>query len=213
MMFDNYDNLSKHYKPYNLNNVSTKVESYTALNPIESSKPYEEYNVKGELIGYKWYYGNSINLEFNIDGQVTVEDDAIIYYASGEKPLNTTRAHIGQRCYNVKDLVSWTCTAVVNTLYTWTMDEEFTYPNTTNYVYVSAEDYIKDKTLRLTFFDFRMRVVHEVVQQGNTTMVVDIDSELSQKFVKGVYYCRLDVFNNNINDTIFDVKDCVFNVI
>ena len=36
-------------------------------------KPYEEYDVSGNLIGYWWYYGNTINLEFNIEGEVTYE--------------------------------------------------------------------------------------------------------------------------------------------
>ncbi len=69
-MFSNYQNLSDSYIPNNLSSNKCQPESYTKLNPCELTKPYELYDAKGELEGYYWYYGNSINLEFEIDGEV-----------------------------------------------------------------------------------------------------------------------------------------------
>lgn len=70
--FDGYDNLKDHYvqpcpppKP--------PVEDTSKLKPVKPNKPYEKYNAEGELIGYYWYYGDTINLEFTIEGEVTYE--------------------------------------------------------------------------------------------------------------------------------------------
>lgn len=69
-MFTNYQNLSENYIPNNLSQNKTKPYSYTKFNPCEITKPYELYNAKNELEGYYWYYGNTINLDFSIDGEV-----------------------------------------------------------------------------------------------------------------------------------------------
>ena len=79
-MFTNYQNLSEQYIPNNLSEHKYKVESYTKLCPVENSKPYELYNAKNELEGYFWYYGDSINLDFSITGEVILDDGS----ASGE---------------------------------------------------------------------------------------------------------------------------------
>ena len=73
-MFLNYENLSDSYIPNNLSSHKCRPESYTKLSPVDASKPYELYNAKGELEGYFWYYGDTINLDFTIDGEVTLED-------------------------------------------------------------------------------------------------------------------------------------------
>lgn len=36
-------------------------------------KPYEQYNVLGELIGYWWHEGDKIVLDFDIDGEVIID--------------------------------------------------------------------------------------------------------------------------------------------
>lgn len=65
-MFDNYNrncNPHSHYPPYN--------GSTTILDPVRPNRPYEEYNALGELIGYYWHYGDSINIEYVVEGEVT----------------------------------------------------------------------------------------------------------------------------------------------
>lgn len=65
-LFTNYENLSTSYTPYNLTKFVPDFE--------RTSLPLEEYNAKGELIGYSWHYGDSIVLEFNTSGKVTYDN-------------------------------------------------------------------------------------------------------------------------------------------
>jgi hypothetical protein len=101
-MFTNYNSIPENYVPNNLVRSFPVGRSYTKLDPIQASKPYEEYDAKGELIGYFWRYGETLNLEFNIDGEITVEDDAIVLTSAGTTPDNAT-GKILQRAYNVID--------------------------------------------------------------------------------------------------------------
>ncbi len=43
------------------------------IEPKAPNKPYELTNDLGEVIGYYWYYGESIDLVLSIDGEVTDE--------------------------------------------------------------------------------------------------------------------------------------------
>jgi hypothetical protein len=84
-MFDNYQNNNPHtcYPPQ---------PGFTHLAPIRPNKPYEEYNVKGELIGYYWYYGDVVNLEYNIDGEVTDVESGT--YIRANEWLETKRCKV-----------------------------------------------------------------------------------------------------------------------
>lgn len=209
-MFLNYHNIADNYTPNNLVCSFPVGKSYTKLDPIEASKPYEEYNAKGELIGYFWHYGETINLEFNIDGEITVESDAIIFTNRGEAPVLTTIAKVNQRAYNVIDLRSWTCTGVVNdTYYVWEEDAEFEFDESSaTSIYVPAQYYLEDKFVKFTLYNFRFEPIHEESTKAGTSVVFEIDPELSKKLVKGVYYCSLDVYNKETVKTIFCPHDC-----
>lgn len=76
-MFDTYENIPQNYVPNNIkpNDPLACKCPPNKLEPIKPILPYEEYNVEGELIGYYWYYGDQVNLEFNIDGEVTLVDE------------------------------------------------------------------------------------------------------------------------------------------
>lgn len=86
-MFDNYQNCNPHscYPP-------PPKPGFTKLDPIRPNKPYEEYNVKGELIGYFWYYGDCVNLEYNIDGEIT--DVETNMYIRADEWLTTKKCKI-----------------------------------------------------------------------------------------------------------------------
>lgn len=77
-MFDSYENLGNNYIP---NNTTSRAPQCTPdeqkIAPCKIIKPYEEYNAKGELVGYYWYYGDTVNLEFTIEGEVVVTDSEI----------------------------------------------------------------------------------------------------------------------------------------
>lgn len=73
-MFTNYESLAENCTPNNMcKPCPPPCESNSKLDPCIPNKPYADYSIDGELIGYWWYYGDAVNLEFNIDGEVTFE--------------------------------------------------------------------------------------------------------------------------------------------
>lgn len=74
-MFTNYNNIPASYVPCNLNAQPFCTEHYV--------KPLEEYNAKGELIGYSWHYGDTVVLEFCTSGEVIYDN----YYEDAETYL------------------------------------------------------------------------------------------------------------------------------
>lgn len=207
-MFLNYQNIANNYTPNNIIKEFDKPQSYTKLDPKQSSKPYENYNSKGDLEGYFWYYGDVLNLEFNIDGEITIESDAILFSTQGEAPNSFTPGYIGQRAYNIVDLASWTCVGVSDT-YSWQKDSEFTYPEANGRkVYLSASDYLKDKKIVVRLYNFRFEQIYESTFEGNSRVVFPITKELSEKLLRGIYYCSLMCVSENTCQTIFNTSDC-----
>ena len=70
-MFSNY-NEHDYFIPNNTNCSFPIGQSYTKLSNDKACLPYCEYNSKGECIGYYWYYGESMNLDFDITGELTL---------------------------------------------------------------------------------------------------------------------------------------------
>ena len=67
-MFKNYDNIPSTYIPNN--------RDARPLGREFIRKPLEEYNAKGELIGYSWEQGSSVELEFVVEGEVYYDDNS-----------------------------------------------------------------------------------------------------------------------------------------
>lgn len=162
-MFDNYENLSEEYAPNNLKPRPPfpPKNPCSPLEPCRANKPFEDYNTQGELIGYWWYYGNTLNLEFNIEQEVIVDGS---------------------------------CN------------------------YVTAEDFMKSikPTTTIKLYNFRRECIHTLVipDVEITTVVFPIGQELSEKLVKGVYYCSLTLSNEekDYNETILKLDDCTLTV-
>ena len=207
-MFTSYQNLSNYYIPNNLSKAFDKPQSYTKLDPREGSKPYELYNAKGELEGYYWYYGNMLNLEFCIDGELTVESNSIIYKTANQEPNLRTEGRLGQKIYNIADFKSWQCVAITQHGYEWQQDSEFTYPIQGEKVYVAADSYLADKTFKLSIYNFRYQKIYEQCFQGTSNLIVPIDAKLSELMGKGLYYCTLEVEGPEIKETLFSINDC-----
>lgn len=126
------------------------------IDPFKRDKPFEDYNAHGELIGYWWYEGDLVSLEFNIEGEVIVAD-------SNE--------------------------------------------------YVTAEDFVKGKTLTLKLLNFRREEIYSVDYEGNTTITFDINDEIAKMLKKGIYYCSLDLWDGvNFNRKIYSPEDCTFTI-
>ena len=207
-MFLNYQNIANNYIPNNLVKAYTQPKSYTKLDPVDASKPYESYDVKGNLVGYFWNYRDVLNLEFNLDGEITVETDAIIYDTYGKCPDTCTQARVGQRCYNIVDLKSWTCVSIVDNIYNWVQDTEFIYPERADRsVYISASDYLKDKQIYITLYNFRYEPVVTRSFEGKDKVIFEIDATLSEELVKGIYYCSVTVKSEEVTITVTPAPD------
>lgn len=84
-MFENYDNMPSSYIPDNTHAV-----------PVTHSKahnPMEEYNAKGDFIGYSWHYGDSVILEFHTTGEVIYDDPGV--YEDAETYLKDKTFELG----------------------------------------------------------------------------------------------------------------------
>ena len=150
----------------------------------------------------------SLNLEFNIDGEITIESNALVFKVAGQIPTFMTQGEVGQRAYNIIDLKSWTCTSITASQYYWTQDDEFTYPlESDRSVYLSASDYLKDKMVEVALYNFRMEPLCKKVYAATPTIIFTIDKDLSSQLVKGIYYCSVTVFNDDVCYTIFDSND------
>ena len=69
-MFDSYETLNNNYVPQNKKPIPPCSPENSVFEPLRPRKPYEEINAKGELIGYYWYYGDTVNLDFTIEGDI-----------------------------------------------------------------------------------------------------------------------------------------------
>lgn len=193
------------------NNMTSKFPSCTAsskLCPMDKGKPYEQYDAKGNLVGYFWNYGETLNLEFNITGELTIESDAIVYTMPSESPTEHTRGYVGQQAYNVAEFKSWTCTSVVEEYYIWTENEDFN-PQGSKNLYISASDYLKDKELVFTVYNFRHESIWSTTHAGTSRLIIPITKERSAKMLKGIYYCSLSVVGEDVSMTIFNHNDCI----
>ena len=165
-MFDNYENLQQNYIPNNLPCCPPKIKQCeeSKLEPCKPNKPYEDYNAQGLLVGYWWYYGNTITLDFDIIGEVTFEG---------------------------------------------------------NDKYITPDEFLKDKEIKLELFNFRFENIfskvynYKMIKQddGRIAVILNIGPELSSQLVRGVYYISLTVWKEGILvDTIFSTQDGIFTV-
>lgn len=187
---------------------------------VPECRPYEDYNAQGKLVGYYWYYGNTVNLQFIIDGEITVGKDAIIYNVMGEHPNTTTMAELRTKAYNIIDMKSWTLMSIIEDEngklhYNWVEDKEFNSQiDGSKNVYLSAESYLKDKEFRIEIYNFRYEQIYTQTVEAANVINFAIDEELSAKMVKGVYYCRVCVLKNDsvIYLDLVEDADCMLTV-
>lgn len=194
-IFDNYQNLDNAYVP---NNLSQLFPKKIPCHRPQFKKPFEDYNAEGKLIGYYWYYGNTVSLNFNITGEIIVEDTDIIYTAIGQRPTVNTVGQIGCKAYNVIDLLSWTLVSIHDNSYIWEQDSEFICPNNgQRNVYFTSEQFLKDRYVKITILNFRKEPIYQETFAGDQSVVLNIDENLSAKLTKGVYYYNLEIFDQD----------------
>ena len=74
-MFDSFNNIKTTYQvnPYAPQYPPQKMPTQIVQN--NPNKPYEVIDARGVLTGYFWYYGNSVDLTWDIVGEVTTTQD------------------------------------------------------------------------------------------------------------------------------------------
>lgn len=201
----------------NLTKTLTSVFGNTVYHSNTPKPPYESKNAYGETEGYRWYYGDAITLNFHLTGEFTVDSNSIIYTAHNDAPTESTVGTIDQKAYNITDLISWTCVAIVGTTYTWEQDREFIYdPSANQMVYISAKELVKSKYAVVKIYDRMHAVVLEKqFNEGLTDIRLDISTEESETlFPRGIYNCELCLFDTATSSkmTIIDASDCILMV-
>lgn len=61
-------------------------------------------------------------------------------------------------------------------------------------------EYLEDKTIEFTIYNFRMEEMAKNIIPPNTDMLrlyIDIDAKLSSKLLKGIYYVRISAYNDD----------------
>lgn len=204
-MFENYENLNSQYIPTNISRAPIKPQCPPNIcQPEIPNKPYEDYNAKGELVGYWWNYGDTINLDFNLSGYVTVDgsnDYIDVLSFIQNKQINITlynfrHEQITNMLFEGKDYKDLKYDIVpVNQ---FTRGIFYVYSNETGeYSPVDLpQDYNKD----ITYYE------------GNLSIVFPIDKELSQALVPGVYYCSLTIIGEESTITVVNDNECTLTV-
>ncbi len=92
-IFDNYANISDSYIPTNTETINNDCSK---LDPCKAKIPFADYNAAGELVGYWWYYGDTLNLEFTISGEVIVDQgtDETSTYTTAEDYLSDKQVKV-----------------------------------------------------------------------------------------------------------------------
>ena len=203
-IFDNYDNLKEQYIPSNMNNKPCPPPPNPKLDPAIPKKPYCDYNAKGELVGYWWPYGNTVNLEFELSGEATTDDtyfdvrDFIKNKQIQIKLYNFRHEVIDTKLYDGKDYQSFVkvkgiTKKSIGLFYIY--DEE-----TDQYIGVKLpEAYEEGRD-------------YYISNPDPVCIVYPIDEAMSLTLEKNTYYCSLSIINKGINETVFYQEDCTLTV-
>lgn len=86
-MFNSFSNIDTSCSPNGYPPKYPLLCQEEKIKSINPNKPYEVLNSDGTLKGYFWYYGNSVDLVFDIIGEITLEDND--YYLDISQVINT----------------------------------------------------------------------------------------------------------------------------
>ena len=123
-MFDSYDRLNSDYIPHNSNDC--KCATRIIYSPYFDD---EVIDVWGKVVGYRYDFGQEIEINFDVDDYIFVEDNAIISNIAEEAPTENTVGEYGQYFYNVADLKLYKCVNFGQLYYNWQEQDAFSYPS------------------------------------------------------------------------------------
>lgn len=199
-MFDTYDNIQQEYIPSNMNNKPCPPKPNPFLDPAVPKKPYCEYNAEGKLVGYWWTYGDTVNLEFDIDGYVTV--DGSDNYISVRDYIKDKQIRIN--IYNFRHEQINTMLFDGKDYQAPTYSRDLTVNNKTHGVYYKLVDN--------TYIAVNLPEEYEAgvtyYKENDVEIIFPIDEATSLTMEKGTYYCSLTILGKDLVDTIFYEDDC-----
>ena len=191
-MFDNYENLSSTYVPNNQRKIFEEQEIFN------QDIPKKEYDVYGRSIGYSFSQGDTVNIPYSINKTIYVEEDSLIYKYDGAGPSSDTPGYKGQKAYNTKTLECWVCSSLDSSIYDWTKLDKFIYPkNGTKKIILKSNKYSFIDKIRFKIFNFRWEEIYSKEFLPEEDFSINIDKELSNKLVNGIYNCSVEFYNNN----------------
>lgn len=187
-MFDTYDSLNPNYIP---DNSTNKIEQYKY---IEKELPYKVYDIKNRFVGYKWNYNDRFVFPISVDNTICVDEDALIYTNKDECPdTHTVGTHIGQKAYNTIDSKSWTYCGESNNIYLWVEDDFIIYSAKGDKEITLSTD-MNERKIEVTIYNFKWEVVYKHMGDiGASTTHINIDNELNEVLVPGLYYVVINI--------------------
>lgn len=194
-MFTNYDKIPENYIP---DNIVMRMPPEIVC--FSNKQPQKEYNFKGDFIGYSWEQGDTLTMKISVDKTIKVEEDALILDEQGVAP-SSTLGRIGRKAYNTVDIKSWLCTAINGDKYVWKEDKCFTYPKCgeKEITLITNPDVI-GKIVRFCIYDFRRNTIYTEDIDGARTFDVNIDAELSDKLIRGIYFFNYTILGDKTAD-------------
>lgn len=195
-MFYNYDNIDENYIPNNC--TPEEINSYIKL---DLNLPYEIYNIKDEFVGYAICYGDTCKIPINLNKQIYVEDDAIIYDLKGQYPKEDDIGKKGQKAYNIKDFISWTCYGRSKSKYIWKKDNCFIYPkNGVKQINLIPE--LDNFSIKVNIQNFRYESIKTFNFENDLNTYYTIDEQLQELLHEGIYYVSISLITEDYSRII-----------
>lgn len=124
-MFDGYDTLMDNYaptKPFPPCPPPPKPDC--KFNPLKPIMPYATIDELGNITGYWWHYGDTINLEFDLeaDGEITIFGSDV--YLTVEDFLKSVKCDAVVTLYNFRHEVIAKKTFIATPTVVFPIDEE-----------------------------------------------------------------------------------------
>lgn len=203
-IFDNYDNLKDQYIPSNMNRKPCPPKANPFLDPAIPKKPYCEYNAEGNIVGYWWPYGNTVNLEFELDGGVTTEGNYIdVRDFIKDKQLqiklyNFRHEVIDTKVYDGKDYQKF-------------IEVNHITDKTTGIFYIYDEETDSYNIVKLPDA-FEEGKKYYISNPDPVCVIYPIDENMSATLEKGTYYCSLSIIAKGLKETVFYEENCTLMV-
>lgn len=221
-MFINYESINSNLIPQNR----------AAINPFLNQ-------VDADTPEYFWYYGDTVDLTFDLVGEVIIESTSRIITGVGVTPTLLPQDIVGvTKVYNITDEKLWLLESVqINeesgaSTPTWN-EIEYEFPTTGDICYINSSRYLRNKIIKIELFDSNHQeiVIKDINKWTSTTtekpfarefhieddiqsITYSIDGTLSKLLNRGTYYLEMKLFDEDQTfiETLIPQDECKINV-